>query len=116
MIYELVDYVKEKIKEATPVETIEKTTGSATILRIFSKTKDKQVIGGRVEEGEIKSGGTVKILRKNIIIGNGKIRELQTQKIKADIVKEGQEFGMMVESKIELVPKDILTATSLVKQ
>ncbi|OHB08758.1 MAG: translation initiation factor IF-2 [Candidatus Zambryskibacteria bacterium RIFCSPLOWO2_12_FULL_39_16] len=116
LIYELVDYVKEKIKEATPVETIEKTTGSATILRIFSKTKDKQVIGGRVEEGEIKSGGTVKILRKNIIIGNGKIRELQTQKIKADIVKEGQEFGMMVESKIELVPKDILTATSLVKQ
>jgi translation initiation factor IF-2 len=116
LIYELVDYVKEKIKEATPVETIEKTTGSVKILKIFSKNKDKQVVGGRVEEGEIKSGGTVKISRRDAIIGNGKIKELQTQKIKSDVVKEGQEFGMMIESKIELAPRDILIATSLVKQ
>jgi translation initiation factor IF-2 len=116
IIYELVDYVKEKIKENTPVETVEKITGSAKILRIFSKNKDKQVVGGRVEEGEIKSASTIKILRREALIGNGKIKEIQSQKIKTDIVKEGQEFGMMIESKIELVPGDILTATSLVKQ
>jgi translation initiation factor IF-2 len=116
VIYDLVDYVKEKIKEATPTETVEKITGSAKIIRTFSKNKDKQVVGGKIEEGEIKSGGIVKIYRRDSFIGNGKIKELQIQKIKTDIAKEGQEFGTMIESKIELASGDILRATSLVKQ
>ncbi|KKR29887.1 MAG: translation initiation factor IF-2 [Candidatus Zambryskibacteria bacterium RIFCSPLOWO2_01_FULL_39_39] len=116
IIYELIDYVKEKIKENTPVETVKTVTGIVKIIRIFSKNKDKQVLGGRIEEGEIKLGGVVEILRRDSIIGTGKIKELQTQKIKTNIVKEGQEFGMMLESKIELVAGDILKATSLIKQ
>lgn len=116
IIYELIDYVKERIKSSTPEEMVEKITGSAKILKIFSKNKDKQVIGARMEEGEIKSGGIVKILRRDSIIGTGKIKELQVQKIKTDTVKEGSEFGMMIESKIELVPSDVLKATSLIKQ
>lgn len=116
IIYELVDYVKEKVKENTPVETVKTITGSAKILRIFSKNKDKQVIGGRLEEGEIKSGGIVEISRRDSLIGSGKIKELQIQKIKTDVVKEGEEFGMMIESKIELALGDILKATSLIKQ
>ena len=116
IIYELIDYVKEKIKEATPIETVEMTTGSAKIIKTFSKNKDKQVVGGRVEKGEIKLTNNVKILRRDSYIGSGKIKELQIQKIKTDTVKEGQEFGVMIESKIELASGDILEATSLVKQ
>lgn len=116
IIYELIDYVKEKIKEATPVETIETITGSAKIIRVFSKNKDKQVIGGRIEEGEIKMASTVKIFRRETLIGTGKIKELQIQKIKTDLVREGQEFGTMIDSKIELAPGDVLKITSLVKQ
>jgi translation initiation factor IF-2 len=116
IIYELIDFVKEKIKEATPVETIETLTGSAKIIRIFSKNKDKQVVGGRIEEGEIKTAGVVKIFRREALIGTGKIKELQIQKIKTDLVKEGQEFGTMIDSKIELAPGDVLKVTSLVKQ
>jgi translation initiation factor IF-2 len=116
VIYDLIDYVKQKIKENTPVETLKTVTGSAKIIRIFNKNKDKQVAGGRLEEGEIKSGGIVEIWRRDALIGSGKIKELQIQKIKTDIVKEGQEFGMMIESKIELAPGDILKATSMVKQ
>jgi translation initiation factor IF-2 len=116
IIYELVDYVAEKIKQNTPVETKEIMTGSAKILKIFSKNKDKQVLGARVEEGEMKSGSVVKILRRDAEIGSGKIRELQAQKIKTNLVKEGQEFGMMIESKTEIAPGDVLKATQMVKQ
>lgn len=116
IIYELLDYVKEKIKEATPEEMVEMVTGSVKILKVFSKNKDKQVIGGRMEEGEMKSAGAVKIFRREALIGTGKIKELQIQKIKIDVVREGEEFGMMIESKTELVSGDVLKATSLVKQ
>lgn len=116
IIYELIDYVKEKIKTETPVLKVEVMTGSAKILRTFSKNKDKQVIGGRIEEGEIKSGGMVKISRRDAFIGDGKIKEIQIQKIKINVAKEREEFGMMIESKIELIEGDILKAISLVKE
>lgn len=116
IIYDLIDYAKEKIKENAPIETVKIVTGAAKILRIFSKNKDKQVVGGRVEEGEIKSGSIVEISRREALVGSGKIKELQNQKIKTDVVKIGQEFGMLVESKIDLVPGDFLKATTLVKQ
>lgn len=116
IIYELIDYVKEKIKQNTPVETVKTVTGSVKIIRIFGKNKDKQVVGGKLEEGEIKSGSLVEINRREALIGSGKIKELQVQKIKTNIVKELGEFGMMVESKIELAPGDILRVTSLIKQ
>lgn len=116
IIYELIDFIAKKVKDATPIETVEVATGLAKILRTFSKNKDKQVVGGRVETGEMKLGSTVKILRRDTQIGEGKIKEIQTQKIKAEVVKEGQEFGMMIESKIEIVEGDKVEATSFVKQ
>ena len=116
IIYELVDYVKNEVIEATPTENVEIVTGSIKLLRIFNKNKNKQVVGGRVNEGEIKIGATVKIFRRESLLGEGKIKELQTQKIKIDLVQEGQEFGMMVESKIELAEGDILKTTSIIKQ
>lgn len=116
VIYELVDYVSEKLRSATPINEIETITGLAKILRTFSKTKDKQVIGGKVMEGEIKAGSSVKIERRGNIIGEGKIKEIQTQKIKTGLVKEGDEFGMMLESKIELVEGDLLKAITFIKE
>lgn len=116
IIYDLNDFVKERLEAATPVETIEKIVGAAKILKVFSKNKDKQVVGGRWEEGEIKIGSAVKIFRKEALIGSGKIKELQIQKIKVDSVKEKQEFGMMLESKIEIAIGDTLKVTAMVEK
>lgn len=114
IIYELLDFVKEKIKQETPVSQEESITGVAKILRTFSRNKDKQVIGGKMEEGEIKMGNTIKIERRGNIVGDGKIKEMQSQKIKTSLVREGDEFGVMIESKIDLVPGDLLKAVSLI--
>lgn len=116
IIYDLNDFIKEKLKTSTPVETVEKIVGAAKILKIFSKNKDKQVVGGRLEEGEIKTGSTVKIFRREALIGSGKIKELQIQKIKTAIIKEKQEFGMMLESKTEIAAGDILKVTAMVEK
>lgn len=116
IIYELVDFVKERMREATPVTMIETTTGEAKILKNFSKTKDLQVIGGRLTTGIIKNNSIVKIFRRDFQIGEGKVKEIQTQKIKTNEVKEGEEFGMMIDSKTEIVPGDILKQISLIKE
>lgn len=110
IIYELSEWVAERMKELEPKEEVLEMKGSAKVLKIFSATKRSQVIGGRVEEGEIDAGSIVKILRRDAEIGEGRIKELQAQKIKTGSISQGTEFGALVESKIEIVPGDKLSS------
>lgn len=113
IIYKISDFLNEELTKRTPKETVEEITGRAKILKTFNKNKDKQVLGGRVLVGSIGVNSNIKILRRENDIGKGRITELQQQKIKTGEVKEG-EFGMMIESKIEIAPGDIIEAFSFV--
>ena len=99
-----------------PKEYMESSIGKAKILAIFSKTKDKQIVGGKVQEGEIAVGSDIKILRRDAEIGRGKIRELQQQKVKAPTVREGYDFGTLIESKIEIAVGDKIEVFKVVEK
>lgn len=114
IIYELTDKVRELLKEREPRIEVEETIGTAKVLKFFSASKDKQVIGARCVSGDIKLGAQVKIVRRESEIGRGKVKELQQSKLAVDTVNEGNEFGAMVESKIEIAPGDMLEAVILV--
>lgn len=116
IIYELTQYIKEELLAKVPKEYVEEMTGRAKILALFSKEKDKQVLGGKVETGTIESGNEVRIMRREVEIGRGKIRGLQQAKKTVDEVREGFEFGMMLEAKFELAPGDRLEAVRTVEK
>jgi translation initiation factor IF-2 len=116
VIYDLIEFIKKAVAEKVPKEYEEQSTGKAKILAIFSKNKDKQIIGGKVQEGEIVGGAEVKILRRDTDIGRGKIRELQQQKVKASSVREGYDFGALVESKIEIAVGDKIEGFKIVEK
>lgn len=116
IIYELVEFLKQTLNSKIPKEYITETTGRAKILAVFSKTKDKQIVGGKVQEGSIILGSEVKIIRRDAEIGIGKIRELQQQKVKSQEIREGYEFGMMIESKIEIALGDKLECVRVVEK
>ncbi|MFA6338723.1 MAG: translation initiation factor IF-2 [Candidatus Paceibacterota bacterium] len=115
IIYKLSEWLEEVVKERTPKVATEQMLGRAKILKTFSQNKDKQIIGGRMEEGSITSGADVKILRRDVEISRGKIKELQQQKMKTGEVKEG-EFGTMIESKIEIAPGDKIECFEIVNK
>ncbi len=116
IIYKLTEWLDQELKVRTPSVETEEVTGRAKILKFFSKVKDKQILGGRVEEGEIVSGEQIRIIRRDTEIGRGRIRELQTQKEKTGRISEGSEFGTMIESKIEIAPGDKIECFALVKR
>ncbi len=116
IIYKLTDWLKEVLKERTPKVSVDEVTGTSKILRIFSKNKDKQIIGGRVESGYLTVGEMIKIMRRESEIGVGKVRGLQQQKHDAEEAKEGSEFGALVESKIEIAPGDRLVSFKTVEK
>jgi translation initiation factor IF-2 len=109
IIYELVEWIAKIIEERTPTEKIEETVGRAKILRMFSKTKDKQVVGCRLVSGEINLHDRVKIIRREAEVGKGKIVELQENKLPAQkITGEESEFGTKIETGLELAPGDYI--------
>jgi translation initiation factor IF-2 len=116
IIYELIQFVKETVAAKVPKEYVEESIGKAKILAIFSKNKDKQIIGGKVQEGSIALGADVKVLRRDAEIGRGKVKELQQQKAKSEEVATGYEFGALVDSKIELAIGDKIEAFKTVEK
>jgi len=116
IIYELKDWIVSELLSRTPKTKVEEITGKARILKVFSKTRDKQIIGGRVDQGFLSVGEHIKIVRRENDIGIGRIRELQQQKQSAKEIKEGSEFGAMVESKTEIVHGDLLVSFTIVEK
>ena len=93
----------------------EEIRGKVRILKTFSKEKNKQVLGGEVVSGKIIEGKIFKIKRRESEIGEGKILELQQDKVKTKEVNEGSQFGSMTESKIEIIKGDELEIIEKIK-
>lgn len=110
IIYKLSEWLEEVLKEETPSIDVEEVLGVLKVLKVFSKVKDKQIIGGLVESGTIGNNSQIKLMRRDTEIGSGKIRELQSQKIKVDTLGAGKECGLLVEAKVEIAPGDRLHA------
>ena len=116
IIYELIEYLENEQEIRTPKRTVEKTIGKAKILKTFNRSKSKQIIGGRVTEGEILVGSRVNIIRRDEVIGKGSIYGLQQSRAETDKVEEGLEFGCSLEAKLEVAPGDYIEAFTEVEE
>lgn len=110
IIYKLSEWLEEELVKRKPKKKVEKIVGSAVIVRVFSRTKSEQIVGGRVKEGALKPGIAVRIVRRGAVIEVGRLAGLQHQKIKVKEVAENQEFGAMVEAKHDIAQGDTIEA------
>jgi translation initiation factor IF-2 len=110
IIYKLIEWLAEAIQTRRPKKETLEITGSLKVLKTFGGTKDKQIVGGKVTTGRVADGGTVRIMRRDFEIGNGKIVGLQLNKMKVKEVLEATDCGIQIESKTTIAPGDILEA------
>lgn len=108
IIYKLTEFMDDLIKERAPHIEVKTSLGELKVLRFFSQQKDKQVLGGRVELGKIIKDAKFTIMRRGVEIGEGKVLELQQQKLKALEVTEGLDCGLMVEARMTIAERDVL--------
>jgi translation initiation factor IF-2 len=113
IIYELSEWLETALKNRTPKKEEVIESGTAKVLKYFSLQKHTHVLGARVESGVVKVNQRVKILRRDIEIGSGVIKNLQQQKSDVQQVDDG-EFGLQLESRTEIAPGDNLRAFDLV--
>lgn len=113
VIYKLTEWLEAKLEERRPRVETREVIGKAKVLKCFSQTKEKQVLGARIEEGVIAHGAKVSVIRRDFPIAQGTIVEVQQARQKLKEVSEG-ECGLMVECKNEIAPGDILEAFVMV--
>ncbi|MDO8564879.1 MAG: GTP-binding protein [bacterium] len=116
IIYHLLEWLEGEVKARTPKVRVEEKKGTAKILKIFSQEKDKQIIGGKVLDGELSSGDEFNIFRRGTNLGKGRIRELQKFKEKVREVSSGAEFGGYVSSDHEIMAGDQLEVFTVVEK
>lgn len=114
IIYKLAEWLAAEMEKRRPRAATEEVTGAAKVLKYFSTTKGKVVLGGRVEEGELRDGEDVRIMRRDLELGRGKIVSLQSQKNEVKKVEAGAEFGAMIKTDTEPAAGDRLEAFEIV--
>lgn len=114
IIYKLTEKLAEILEKERPRKDVEEQYGALKVLKTFSRTKEKQVVGGKVTSGKINSHSLFRILRREEEIGRGKIVGLQVAKVSAKEALEGTECGVQLESKLEIAPGDVIECISTV--
>ncbi len=109
IIYKLSEWLEEAIKARTPKKTEQVTTGRAKILKHFSTQKYSHVLGARAEEGTLSLDQHVHITRRDVLLGTGVLKNLQQLKSNVKMITEG-EFGMQLDSRVEVAPGDYIEA------
>ena len=116
IIYRLAEWLTEEAERRRPRESVEESTGSAKILKVFSSAKRSIVLGGRVENGALELGSEVRIMRRDLDLGRGTIESLQSQKVATKKVEAGSEFGAMIKTDANVAAGDHLESfTTVIK-
>ncbi|MCI0542227.1 translation initiation factor IF-2 [bacterium] len=116
IIYKLGEWLAVELERQRPRVQEEEKKGALRILKVFSSTKSSHIAGGKVLEGVLGQGDTVKIMRRDFEIGQGEITELQEQKTRTKEVAEGHECGFKIATKHEIAPGDMIEAFKMVEK
>ena len=108
VIYELVEEIKRRLEEMLPEEVIRTDLGKLKVLAIFKTGKTDMIVGGKVTSGKMVNGENIKVLHDDKSIGQGKLANLQQNKVDVDAVKEGLECGITFEGEVRIKEGDIL--------
>lgn len=110
IIYELIQDVRRSLEKTLEPETVRSDIGKLKTLLVFWGEKNRQIVGGKITDGELKRGLKLDVIRDDKKIGSGKIINLQRDKKDADLLRKGDEAGILFEGNVKIEKGDILSA------
>ncbi len=108
VIYEVIDDVKHALEGMLKPIIREEIQGKAEILEIFNIPKIGIIAGSRVTEGKFLRDSSVRVIRDNVIVHDGKLSSLQRFKDSAKEVQTGFECGIGLDAFKDLKAGDEL--------
>jgi translation initiation factor IF-2 len=110
IIYNLTDEIKRAMAGLLEPVFKEVYQGKAEVRDTFRISKVGMVAGCFVQDGFLKRGSEIRILRDNIVIHTGKVGSLRRFKDDVSEVRSGMECGVTIENFGDVKPGDVIEA------
>jgi len=108
VIYELIEGVRKLAQRILEPEIVRKEIAKVEVLVNFWRAKNRQIVGGKVIEGEVRRQSKIEIWRGEELIGKGRLVNLQKNKKDIEKAKKGEEIGILYEGEGKIKEGDIL--------
>ena len=115
IIYNAIDEIETAMKGMLDPEFEEQVTGQALIRETYKVSKVGTIGGAFVTDGYIGRNSSIRIIRDNIVIFDGKLASLKRFKDDAKEVKKGFECGVMIEDYNDIRIDDVIEAYHMVE-
>ncbi len=110
IIYNLTDEIKRAMTGLLEPVFKEVYQGKAEVRDTFRISKVGMVAGCFVQDGFLKRGSEIRLLRDNIVVHTGKVGSLRRFKDDVSEVRSGMECGVTVENFGDVKPGDVIEA------
>ena len=116
IVYEAVEEVERILNGLLDPIIEEKIKGVAQVKEVFRVSKIGNVAGCLVSEGEMRSQGTIRVVRDGTVIYTGDISSLKHFKQNTDHVKSGSECGLSIAKFQDIKVGDVLEMIEVTEQ
>jgi translation initiation factor IF-2 len=110
VIYEIESDIRKALEGLLEPEVTETISGTVEVKNVFKVSNVGQVAGCLVQEGSIKRGDKVRVLRDGVVIYQGMISSLKRFKDDVKEVSSGMECGIKIEDYNDVKVDDLLEA------
>jgi translation initiation factor IF-2 len=108
IIYELAQEVRQMMEKRVAAQNVRNDLGKLKVLLVFLTEGKRQIVGGKVTEGEIRKGTQIEVWRGNELVGKGRLINLQKNKKDIELARKGEESGILYEGDVKIEQGDIL--------
>jgi len=115
VIYHLTDDVKAALESRLEPERRENVVGHAQVRQVFRVSRAGSIAGGYVTDGRVARSDSVRLVRNNIIIYEGKLASLRRFKDDVREVQNGMECGIKIAGYDDIKEGDVIQAYEVVE-
>ena len=114
VVYDVLDEMERRMEKALSPTPDGELIGKATVKEIFDIGKVGKIAGSGVIEGKVVKAGTVRVMRGDRIVHEGKLKTLKSFKANVPEVESGNDCGINFFDWEEMEVGDVVECYALV--
>lgn len=115
IIYDVLDDVKNLLSGMLSPDVKEEFLGYAEIRDVFNITKVGKIAGCMITDGIVKRGAKIRLLRDDVVVYEGALKQLKRFKDDVKEVNNGYECGIALEKYDDIKQGDIIECYDLIE-
>jgi len=108
IVYDAIESVESRMQEVLSPTPTGEYTGSAVVQEVFDIGGTGNIAGSRCEDGILRKGGNVRVMRGDKILKESSIKTLRNFKAETDLIESGNECGIGLADFEDFQPDDVI--------